>query len=191
MVPSESLALALMVMLAGAVNTALFAGLVMFTVGAAFAGSSVAISLSSAWMYSFANLGVGDACGGGTGATVVVKAGRAGLKERHWATLPPITTRQRSAEKITRGRCFLGVADFLIARLFNVDIAPHFQHGPPECVCNSHLQSRLNEVCGHTSSIHLNTKSEVRTQGNVRRLSADVLRSVLARSQVPKKTAQL
>ena len=134
MVPSESLALALIMMLAGAVNTALFAGLVMFAVGAAFAGSSVATSLSSAWMYSFANLGVGDACGG-TGATVVVKAGRAGLKERHWATLPLITTRQRSAEKITRGRCLLRVADFLIARLFNVDIAPHFQQLAILSVC--------------------------------------------------------
>ena len=35
-VPSESLAVALMVMLAGAVNTVLFVGLVMLTVGAAF-----------------------------------------------------------------------------------------------------------------------------------------------------------
>ena len=50
MVPSESLAVASMVMLAGAVNTALFAGFEMLTVGATFAttGSSVATSFPPA-----------------------------------------------------------------------------------------------------------------------------------------------
>ena len=48
-VPSESLAVASIVMLAGAVNTALFDGFEMLTVGAAFAtGSSVAMSFPPA-----------------------------------------------------------------------------------------------------------------------------------------------
>ena len=45
MVPSESLALASMVMLAGAVNTALFAGFAILTVGAAFEMTVIALEV--------------------------------------------------------------------------------------------------------------------------------------------------
>ncbi len=85
-------------MFAGAVNTALFEGLVMFTVGARF-GSSVATSLPPTYMYSLDKGGVGD--GGGSGETTSLKRESSVLfKESKVAEMEPTNDRQSSADMI-------------------------------------------------------------------------------------------
>jgi hypothetical protein len=124
MVPSESLALALIVMLAGAVNTALFAGLVMLTVGARF-GSSVATSLPPAYMYSFVKGGVGD--GGGSGEITPLKRESLILFEgSKFAEIPPTSDRQSSADTIARVNCVRRFLDPFLARRFKVDMGFSF-----------------------------------------------------------------
>ena len=54
MVPSASLAVALIVMLAGAVNTVLFEGLVMLTVGRVFEITVIALDVVNALLLSVA-----------------------------------------------------------------------------------------------------------------------------------------
>ena len=126
MVPSLSLALALSVMFAGAVNTALFAGLVMLTVGAAFTGSSVATSLPPAYMYSFTNVGVGD--GGGAGAlTSAVRELLRCFDELNLPEIPAPSERQQSSiVTIATVSSVRRVLDLFPAFRFKLDIAFSF-----------------------------------------------------------------
>jgi hypothetical protein len=121
MVPSESLAFALMVMFAGAVNTALFAGLVMLTAGGEFEGSSVATNLLPAKTYSLTT--VGDARGGGSaGAVTSLTRAWVVFEESSLAAMAPTSEKQRITEKTMRANRFRSVLDLMFARRFKVDI---------------------------------------------------------------------
>src|SRR5829696_4711516 len=147
MVPSESLALALIVMLAGAVKTALFAGLVMLTSGARF-GSSVATSLPPAYMYSFTKIGVGD--GGGSGETTSLKRDSLILFEgSKFAEIAPTSERQSSAAMIATVNGARRCWDLFFARSFKLDIRPLSL----ACLCGREITKRPSCSALHISVV--------------------------------------